>query len=50
MMDGRSAVLPEDMQAILPGVVGHRLHVASDNTRIKGADVAADLIDAVPIP
>lgn len=50
MMDGRGQVLPEDVQAIVPGVVGHRLHVARDDTRINGADVAAQLIEAVPIP
>jgi len=50
MMDGRSQVLPEDVQAIVPGVVGHRLYVARDNSRINGADVAEQLIEAVPIP
>jgi MoxR-like ATPase len=50
MMDGRNQVLPEDLQAIVPGVVGHRLFVTRDNTRINGADVAAQLIKAVPIP
>jgi len=50
MMDGRSQVLPEDVQAIVPGVVGHRLYVMRDNTRINGADVAEQLIEAVPIP
>ncbi len=50
MMDSRNQVLPEDVQAIVPGVVSHRLYVARDNTRINGADVAAQLIEAVPIP
>ena len=50
MMDGRRQVLPEDVQAIVPGVVGHRLYVARDNTRISGAEVAEQLIEAVPIP
>ena len=50
MMDGRNQVLPEDLQAIVPGVVSHRLYVARDNTRINGADVAEQLIKAVPIP
>ena len=49
-MDDRKQVLPEDVQAIVPGVVGHRLYVARDNTRINGADVAEQLIEAVPIP
>src|SRR5258706_1033176 len=50
MMDGRKQVLPEDVQAIVPGVVGHRIYVARDNTRINGAAVAEQLIEAVPIP
>ena len=50
MMDGRRQVLPEDVQAIVPGVVGHRLYVARDNMRISGAEVAEQLIEAVPIP
>jgi MoxR-like ATPase len=50
LMNGRNQVLPEDVQAIVPGVVGHRLYVARDHTRINGADVAEQLIEAVPIP
>ncbi len=50
MMDDRNQILPEDVQAIVPGVIGHRLYVAHDNTRINGADVAEQLIEAVPIP
>ena len=50
LMDGRKQVLPEDVQAIVPGVVGHRLYVAHDHTRISGAEVAETLIESVPIP
>jgi len=50
LMHGRNQVLPEDVQAIVPGVVGHRLYVARNHTRINGADVAEQLIEAVPIP
>jgi MoxR-like ATPase len=50
LMDGRRQVLPEDVQAIVPGVVGHRLYVAHDHARISGADVAETLIESVPIP
>jgi MoxR-like ATPase len=49
MMQGRSQVLPEDVQAILPSVVGHRLHGAGESAR-GGFDAAADLLAAVPIP
>jgi len=50
MMHSRHHVLPEDVQAIVPAVVGHRLYIARDNVRINGAAVAEQLIEAVPIP
>jgi MoxR-like ATPase len=46
---GRSAVLPEDLQAVLPSVVAHRLE-RRDPAAAGGADVAAELIRAVPVP
>jgi len=49
-MHSRHHVLPEDVQAIVPAVVGHRLYIARDNVRINGAAVAEQLIEAVPIP
>jgi NADPH:quinone reductase-like Zn-dependent oxidoreductase len=49
MMEGRRQVLPEDVQAILPPVVGHRLHGNAD--AVKGSfDAAKELIAGVPIP
>jgi len=50
LMDGRGEVLPEDLQAVIPGVVGHRLHASGQHGKVNGADVAASLICAVPIP
>jgi MoxR-like ATPase len=48
---GRDAVLPEDVQAVLPAVVGHRLErrdpAASD---AGGQQLAEELIRAVPVP
>ena len=49
MMEGRRQVLPEDVQAILPAVVGHRLHGNAEAVR-SGFDVPGELIAAVPIP
>ena len=49
MMEGRRQVLPEDVQAILPPVVGHRLHGNADVAR-GTFDPAAELIANVPIP
>ena len=49
MMEGRRQVLPEDVQAVLPAVVGHRLHASADAVK-GGFDAAKELISSVPIP
>ena len=48
LLEGRDKVIPEDVQAILPGVAVHRLRPAHDSTR--RVDVGAQLLSAVPIP
>jgi MoxR-like ATPase len=48
LIEGRDKVIPEDVQAVLPGVAGHRLRPAHDGAR--RVDVAATLLAAVPIP
>jgi len=48
LLEGRDNVIPEDVQAILPGVAAHRLRPAHDATR--RVDVGAQLLQAVPIP
>jgi MoxR-like ATPase len=48
MLEGRDQVIPEDVQAILPGVAAHRLRPAHDVQR--RVDVGAQLLAAVPIP
>lgn len=50
LMDGRNEVLPEDMQAVLPGVVSHRLRPVNDYTRVNGVDLAERVISEVAIP
>ena len=49
LMEGRHQVLPEDVQATLPAVVGHRLHGNADAVK-SGFDPARELVAAVPIP
>jgi MoxR-like ATPase len=49
MMAGRKQVLPEDVQAVVPSVVGHRLRPVVDAGK-KAFDPAQELIRAVPIP
>jgi len=48
MMQGRDFALPEDMQAVLPGVTWHRLQAASNADSI--GDAANHLLNAVAIP
>ena len=48
MLEGRDKVIPEDVQAVLPGVATHRLHPAHD--AMRRVDVGAQLLAAVPIP
>ncbi len=50
LIDGRDHAEPEDVQAVLPGVAIHRLRPGEAAARMSAADVAARLIEAVPIP
>lgn len=51
MMAGRKQVLPEDVQAVAPAVVGHRLRpVTSANGDTKILDAAQELLRSVAIP
>jgi MoxR-like ATPase len=47
-IEGRDKVIPEDIQAMLPGVAAHRLRPAHDSNR--RVDIGAQLVAAVPIP
>jgi MoxR-like ATPase len=50
LIDGRDAVLPEDVQAVLPATVGHRL-AATDATEVGDDNGLAErLLRSVPIP
>jgi MoxR-like ATPase len=50
LIAGRDAVLPEDVQAVLPAVAGHRLHPSGEFSGESGAALIAHLLAAVPIP
>ncbi len=50
LLDARTHAVPEDVQAILPGVVSHRLQAANDGSGGSGNDVAVRLLAAVAIP
>jgi len=48
LMEGRDAVIPEDVQAVLPAVAAHRLRL--DSGAAMAADVVRPLLNDVPIP
>jgi len=48
LVEGRDKVIPEDVQAVLPGVATHRLRPAHDAS--GRVDIGAQLLSAVPIP
>jgi MoxR-like ATPase len=50
LLQGRAHVVPDDVQAVLPGVVGHRLSFAPEQGRDGAPSVAEHLIRCVPIP
>ncbi|MCE5180260.1 MAG: MoxR family ATPase [Betaproteobacteria bacterium] len=50
LLDERNAVMPEDVQAVLPGVASHRLQGVQDVQASDGDKLARALIEAVPIP
>jgi MoxR-like ATPase len=50
LMHGHPQVLPEDIQQVLPSIIGHRLNSVQDNGQVIQEDNAAHLIKQVPIP
>jgi MoxR-like ATPase len=49
-LHGHPGVLPEDLQSVLPAVVGHRLRPREATDRRGPAELARVLLEAVPIP
>ena len=49
-LHGHPGVLPEDLQSVLPSVVGHRLRPRDTTDRRTPAELARGLVEAVPIP
>lgn len=50
LLDGRNAVIPEDIQTVLPGVASHRLQSVQDVQTSDGDKLARELLEAVAIP
>jgi len=49
-LDERDAVIPEDVQAVLPGVVSHRLQAVGEYSKQNSDVLVRELIEAVAIP
>jgi len=52
-LEHRAHVLPEDVQAVLPGVVGHRLQLVTDGSdphATSAQRLCRTLLAGVPIP
>jgi MoxR-like ATPase len=50
LIEGRNMVLPEDLQAILPATIGHRLQPTGDSAEPQGESLVMNLISSVPVP
>ena len=50
LLDERDAVIPEDVQAVLSGVVSHRLQAVGEYQKQNSDILARELIEAVAIP
>ena len=50
LLEGRDAVIPEDIQAVLPGVASHRLQAVGEYSKQNSDVMVRELIEAVAIP
>ncbi|MDH4217070.1 MAG: MoxR family ATPase, partial [Gallionella sp.] len=50
LLDGRGSVMPEDVQAVLPSVVSHRLQATGEYAMQNSEILVRELIEAVAIP
>jgi MoxR-like ATPase len=50
-LEGRDLVLPEDLQAVLPAVIGHRLQPATEQAEaLSVTDRVRLILESVPVP
>ena len=49
-MDGRDHVMPEDLQAVLPAIVGHRLSPTGSPGTAGRSELIERLLQQVAIP
>lgn len=49
-LEDRDLVLPEDLQAILPATIGHRLQTSGEKSGLSGDGLVKDLLKKVALP
>jgi MoxR-like ATPase len=49
LLAGRLQLLPEDLQAVLPATVAHRLHASADTSGNEGGELAQYLLESVAV-
>jgi MoxR-like ATPase len=47
-LDARDHALPDDVQALAPAVLAHRLLLAPDSAAVSRADLVRETIERVP--
>ena len=50
LLSGRRFVIPEDLQAVLPACVPHRLVIREEEGPTDHAQIAQHILDGVPVP
>jgi len=50
LLDQRDFVLPEDLQTVMPAVIGHRLHPGDEHLERSQEALVRQLIESVPLP
>jgi MoxR-like ATPase len=50
LLEGRSMVLPEDVQAVTPSVITHRLQPAADAADKQASTLVQRMLESIPIP
>lgn len=49
MLHGRAMVLPDDVQAVGPAIMAHRLNRSDENDRHRGHELALEILKAIPV-
>jgi MoxR-like ATPase len=50
LLHGRPGVLPEDVQAVLPAVIGHRLRARDETSNLSSSAIGRWVLENVPVP